>query len=124
MFDEKLRGKFDEWIYVLKTSKVRDDFTAAGLKEAKAKLDYLSMPPDERLAYERYMDNIRSQNSIVIAAEVRGRAEGRAEGEAAGIEKGRRDVVINMHRAGFCYSDIAKATLLSEQEVKRILEIT
>jgi hypothetical protein len=84
MFDEKLRGKFDEWIYVLKKSKVRDDFTAAGIKEAKAKLDYLSMPPDERLAYERYMDSIRSQNSIVIAAEVRGKVEGRAEGRAEG----------------------------------------
>jgi len=109
MFDDNLRGKFDEWIYVLKTSKVRDDFTAAGIKEAKAKLDYLSMSHDDRLAYERYMDNIRSQNSIVIAARVEGKLEER------------RKSVWNMHREGFDVKTIARALGLTEKDVNDIL---
>jgi len=48
MFDEKLRGRFDEWVYILKNSKARADFKAAGIKEAKTKLDYLRMTPEKK----------------------------------------------------------------------------
>ncbi|MDR2729051.1 MAG: Rpn family recombination-promoting nuclease/putative transposase, partial [Chitinispirillales bacterium] len=44
MFDEHLRSRFDEWVYLLKNSAVRSDFAAAGIKEASVKLDFLNMP--------------------------------------------------------------------------------
>jgi len=52
-FDEQMRGKFDEWVYTLKKSVVRSDFTAAGLQAAAEKLDVLKMTPEERAEYER-----------------------------------------------------------------------
>jgi len=133
MFDEKLRGRFDEWIYILKNSAVRDEFTAAGIKEAKVKLDYLSMSPEDKRAYERYMDNLRSADSMILAAKVRGRAAGlaevraevRAAGIAAGIEEGRlemqREIVRHMYQAGFSIEVIARALALSVKDVHDIL---
>jgi predicted transposase/invertase (TIGR01784 family) len=117
MFDETLRGKFDEWIYILKNSKVRDDFTAAGIKEAAEKLNELTLPPDKLAAYHRYMENIRSVNSQAIAAEIKGKEEGIAVGKA----ENQKETVLNMHEAGFSIADIVKATKLSEQEINDIL---
>jgi predicted transposase/invertase (TIGR01784 family) len=111
MFDETLRGKFDEWIYVLKNSAVRDDFTAAGIKEAAEKLNELTLPPDELAAYHRYMENIRSINSQAIAARIEGK------------EEGIRGIVLNMRKLGYSIADIAKATVLLEQDVRDILDI-
>ena len=116
-FDETLRSRFDEWVYMLKNSKVRDDFTAAGIKEAKVKLDYMSMSPEERVRYERYMDITRSENSIAIAAERKGKAEGKAEG----IAETQREIVQNMHDAGLGVDEIVRISKISESEVKNIL---
>ena len=125
MFDENLRGRFDEWIYILKNSTVRDDFTAAGIKEAKVKLDYLSMSPEDKRAYEKYMDNLRSANSMIIAAEVRGKVAGIAIGKAEGIAVGRlealREIVRHMYQEGFSVEVIARALAISEKDVHDIL---
>ena len=109
MFDEKLRGRFDEWIYILKNSAARDDFTAAGIKEAKVKLDYLSMSPEEKRAYERYMDNLRSAESMIIAAKVEGRLEER------------RENVRHMYQKGFSVETISEALDLSVKDIHDIL---
>ena len=115
---------------MLKNSEIRDDFTAAGIKEAKEKLNELILPPDKLAAYHKYMENIRSINSQAIAARIEGRDEGLAEGLAKGLAEGvakgkeeeRQEIVLNMHEAGFSVADIAKATKLPEQTVKDILD--
>ncbi|MDR0331059.1 MAG: hypothetical protein LBH93_05075 [Chitinispirillales bacterium] len=68
MFDENIRNKFDEWIYTLKTSKVKSEFTASGIKEAGVKLDMLKMEPDERKAYERFQEVKANEESILNTA--------------------------------------------------------
>jgi len=131
MFDEKLRSRFDEWVYVLKNSAVRDDFKAAGIQEAKRKLDYLKMPPDKRKDYERYMENRRSADSVVLTAEgkgwQRGLRKGRKEGLQEGIQKGRQEAIVEtvrkMHRAGFSIAQIVKGLGLSAQKVKDLLSV-
>jgi len=95
MFDEKMRGRFDEWVYILKNSAVRDDFKAAGIKEAKTKLDYLRMTPEQKKAYKRYMELRRSADSAIQTAEgkgeLRGIRKGRQEGLQKGLQKGRQE---------------------------------
>jgi len=117
MFDGNLRGRFDEWIYLLKKSSVRDDFTAAGIKEARVKLDLLSMAPEERRAYERYMDSVRSADSVIIAAKMEGRAEGKVDGR---LEE-RRENVRHMYQEGFGAEAIARALGIPEKDVNDIL---
>ena len=131
MFDEKMRGRFDEWVYVLKKSAVRDDFKAAGIKEAKAKLDYIRMTPEQRKIYRRYMDNRRSADSAIQTAEGkgerRGLRKGRLEGLQEGLQKGqemeRAKLVKSMHKTGFTVKQIVKGLELPETAVKRILGV-
>ena len=67
-YDEKTIGlskeKFDEWVYFLKTSEIKDDFTAKGLNEARQKLYVLNMPSEEQAAYNRYLDKLRTEASV------------------------------------------------------------
>jgi len=84
MFDEKLRGRFDEWVYILKNSKARADFKAAGIKEAKTKLDYLRMTPEKKKEYARFLEHRRSARSALETAV----GQGELRGERRGIRKG------------------------------------
>ena len=96
-FDDKARDRLDEWIYFLKNEEIKDEFSAKGLKEAKQKLDIMKLPDAERQAYERYLDDLHYQASMVqssygigiLEGRKEGRAEGRAEGRVAGREEGR-----------------------------------
>ena len=98
-FDCEIRSKFDEWMYVLKKSAVKGEFTAEGLKEAAEKLDVLKMTLEEQREYERYMRNktvLESEFDTAITkgearGERRGRRKGKAEGLAEGMEKGRAE---------------------------------
>ncbi len=92
MFDEKLRGRFDEWVYILKNSKARADFKAAGIKEAKTKLDYLRMTPEKKKEYARFLEHRRSARSALETAvgqgELRGERRGIRKGLQQGLQKG------------------------------------
>jgi len=67
-FDEKnfsfTQDKFDEWVYFLKTSEIKESFTAKGLVEARKKLTVMNLPADEQHAYQRFLDNVRTEASV------------------------------------------------------------
>lgn len=58
-FNDVTRDSLDEWIYFLKNSEVKNEFSAKGLREAREKLHEESLPKDERRAYQRYQENRR-----------------------------------------------------------------
>jgi hypothetical protein len=124
MFDGQLRDRFDEWVFILKNSKVHEGSTAAGIKEAGVKLDLLSMSSTDRRAYEGYMDGIRSSNSIVIQAQRDGEAIGRAEGEARGEARGEankaRIVAQKMKDKGMDLNTIIELTGLPVDDVLKL----
>ncbi|GBU21362.1 hypothetical protein R80B4_01251 [Fibrobacteres bacterium R8-0-B4] len=137
MFDEKLRSRFDEWVYILKNSKARDDFKAAGIKEAKTKLDYLRMTPQKKKEYMAFLKHRSSADSAIQTAVgeglMKGRREGLREGRQEGLQKGlqkgvqkgqeteRAKHVKSMYKTGFTVKQIVKGLELSETVVKRIL---
>jgi predicted transposase/invertase (TIGR01784 family) len=116
MFDEHLRGRFDEWVYLLKHSAVPEGYTASGLEEAKIKLDILRMSPAEKKAYEKYMDNRESLKSVVHTAIKNGREEGLAEGLAKGTE----NVAKAMKETGADVNYIAKVTGLTVDDISKL----
>jgi len=125
MFDEHLRGRFDEWIYILKNSAVRSDFTASGIKEAAAKLDLMKMSPADRKAYENYLENRASVDSVMHTARMEGReegiAEGRAEGRAEGEAQTQRKIAKKLKiKGGASMLEIAEITGLSEEEIGKL----
>jgi predicted transposase/invertase (TIGR01784 family) len=120
-FDGKMRSLFDEWVYVLQTSTVRDDFTAAGIAEAKVKLDLLRMSPDERKRYETYLANRSSVNSALYTSELKGHAKGLAEGmekgKAEGLAEARMEIARNLKASGMDAGEIAQITKLTVSEI-------
>ena len=93
-FDNLAKDPLDEWIYFLKNEKIEDTFKAKGLQKAKEQLDMLKLPEDERLAYNRYVDNLHYQASMVESSYGVGKLKGRKEGEKIGEERGRLYVAI------------------------------
>ncbi len=67
-FDEKnfslTQDKFDQWVYFLKTSEIKDNFTAQGIDEARKKLAVMNMPNEEQRAYSRYLDKISTEAGV------------------------------------------------------------
>ena len=98
-FNELAKTPVEEWMEYIKNGVIKEDTKVPGLQEARKKLKYISMSPEERLAYERHLDNIRIQNDVINTAKndglnegrEEGRAEGRAEGRKEGLEEGRKE---------------------------------
>lgn len=119
-FDKVALTPLDEWIEYLKDGTIRPDTTAPGLKEAREKLKYYSMSPQERLVYDRHLDAIMIQNDVIDTAKWEGRIEGKAEGIAEGIAEGMRQVAARMKDTGIDIATIAKCTGLSEEIIRSL----
>ncbi len=115
-FDEQIRSRFDEWVYILKTSKVRTEFTAAGIHEAGERLDFLKMTPEEKKEYEWMKYDEMDYKSQLYTAELKGKIRG----EEKGILKGKVEVARNMKLRGLSTEDISEMTGLSIQEIETL----
>jgi predicted transposase/invertase (TIGR01784 family) len=107
-FDEQMRNRFDEWVYTLKTSKIRSEFTAAGIQAAGEKLDVLKMAPQQRAEYERTRAADMSQKSIIYTAELKGET------------KKSREIAKNLKLRGMSNKEISEITGLSIDEINAI----
>ena len=111
-FDEMIRTRFDEWIYFLKTDKVKQEFSAKGLGEAKDKLDYMKLSPEAQAEYDRKMNRRSSFNSAMDTARKEGKFEGITEGELIGETRGEkkafRKVAAKMLSQGKTEKDVAE----------------
>jgi PD-(D/E)XK nuclease family transposase len=67
--EEKITDRMDEWMYFLKNSEIKDDFTAKGLDEAKEVLKYENMSREDQLSYRRHVENKRVEISVIQTAE-------------------------------------------------------
>ena len=117
----------DEWIYFLKNERIEDTFMARGLQKAKEQLDILKLPENERLAYNRYVDNLHYQASMVessygigkLKGEKIGEERGREKGIKEGIEEGKLRVAVNLLDI-LDDATIAEKTGLSPEEVGKL----
>ena len=78
----------DEWIYLLKNNAVKPEFVAKGIKEAEEALNVMKMNKEERVAYDRYLDENRLADSLLKTAENKGIAIGEQRGIAIGEQRG------------------------------------
>ena len=134
-FDKLATDPLEEWMRYLKDEYISPDTTAPGLKEAKERLEYLRMTPEQQRAYDHYVDTMirdadvyRTQMlEIKIAREkvlAEGRAEGRAEGIAEGRAEGRAEEKLANARSlksnGVPVDVIVKSLGLTEEEVLQL----
>ena len=91
---------------------IKDEFSAKGLVEAKQKLDVMKLPTDERRAYQRYLDDLSYQASMVESSYGIGRKEGREETTIA--------MARALKQKGVPLETIAFASGLSMEAIERL----
>ena len=123
-FNQVAVTPLEEWMRYLKSGIIRPDTTAPGLEEAREKLKYYSMTPQERRAYDEHLSAVMIQNDVIDSAKLEGRLEGIAEGRAEGKEEGKEEERLSaarkMKNKGFDNATIADITGLSLEEIANL----
>ena len=115
-FNQVAKTPLEEWVKYLKTGIIDPDTTAPGLPEAREKLRYYDMSPEERHEYDEHVNAIMIQNDVLNTAKLEGHAEGRAESRAEGkLEDGK-----NLKQLGVSIDIIAQATGLSREDIDKL----
>ena len=116
-FDKVATTPLDEWIEFLKNGTIDPDAKAPGLSEARECLRVDSLSVADRNDYERHMESLRYQRSVLDTSRDEGFAEGRAEGRnQRSVEIARNLLSLNMS-----VEQIIQVTGLSEDTVKSLL---
>jgi len=113
-FNERIKDKFDEWVYFLKTEKIQPTFTAQGIRSAAEKLNILSLTEEERNAYERYEENTHYEASMHESHYGRGKLEG--------DELATHRIAKSMLKRGVEIDLIMEDTGLKREEIEKIKE--
>ncbi len=79
-FDNVAKDTLDEWIYFLKNEEIKDDFQAKGIRKARQELNILKLPEQDRIAYEKHLDNLHYQASLFESSYVIGMKKGEKKG--------------------------------------------
>lgn len=94
-FDQLAVSPLDEWLQYLKDEYIKPDTTVPGLREARERLEYLRMSPEQRRAYDYYLDTLVRDTDVMktklLEAEIKGRKEGMEKGRKEGMEEGRKE---------------------------------
>ena len=80
-FDKLAKTPLDEWILFLKTGEIAENVTASGLREARERLRVDKLSDAEQKEYERHMEALRYQRSVIQTGWIEGKAEGKAAGK-------------------------------------------
>jgi predicted transposase/invertase (TIGR01784 family) len=124
-FDDVAKDTLDEWVYFLKNSEVKEEFSAKGLSEAKEKLKEDTLSSDERTSYLRFQENRRIERSELETALLEGMEKGiekgMKEGREAGIRQKEIEFVTRLHSNGFEIDQMAALTSLSVERIQEIL---
>jgi predicted transposase/invertase (TIGR01784 family) len=115
-FNEVAKTPLDEWIYFLKKSQIKDEFTAQGLAEAKENLLVDSLSEEERANYLRFMENRRYEISLIESS----RSEGKLEGIEEGKQQEKINVARNLKQKGTELDTITEVTGLSRKEIEKL----
>ena len=119
-FNQVAKTPLEEWVRYLKTGIIDPDTTAPGLPEAREKLRYYDMSPEERHEYDEHINAIMIQNDVLNTAKLEGLTEGRAEGINIGAEQTKTDIAKQMKRDGVHVPTIMKYTGLTEEEIGKL----
>ena len=115
-FNDYAKSSLQEWISFLKTGEIPDSFTAQGLDEARKILAYDKLDNEARQAYNRYLDTLHFNASVIDSnwreGHIAGRAEGRAEEKLVVARK--------MLADGMSIELVAKYSGLTPDEISKI----
>jgi predicted transposase/invertase (TIGR01784 family) len=137
-FNQVAMTPLEEWISYLKTGDIPIDATAPGLPEAREKMRYYDMSPEEQQAYFEHLNALMIQNDVIEgyrieiemnkqrAEEEKQRAEEekqRAEEEKQRAEEEKQranSYIYRMREQGLSIEKIINITGLSREEIENL----
>ncbi len=120
--DTRSRNTIDQWIYFLKNEKIRDDFTARGLKEARKELDIMKLSDEERREYEGYLESLHYQASMYESSYKVGEMKGEKKGRDEGKKEEKRELARASLKEGLSVETVSKITGLSPEEIEALTD--
>ena len=78
-FNDVIGDDLDEWVYSLKNSEVPASFKSRNIDKLRKKLDLLTMTPEQRRQYNKYLLRRASDEGVLRLNFEEGRTEGREE---------------------------------------------
>jgi predicted transposase/invertase (TIGR01784 family) len=115
-FDEVAKNTLDEWIYFFKTEEIKDEFNAKGIKQAKKELTVLNLSDSERKEYERFIEQERYEESLIVSnykvGEIKGKMEGKMEQQL--------EIATQMFHDGEPIDKIMKYTGISKEAIQKL----
>ena len=123
-FNKLASSSIEEWISFLKTGEIPDTFTAPGLPEAREILRVDNLSDEDRKIYDRYVETLRFNLSVMDSSRIEGIQEGMAKGFGKGLEQGAQseklETARRMKAEGLDFSLIAKITQLTPDEIAKL----
>ena len=132
-FNDLSKDTLDEWIYFFKNSEIKKEFKAKGLQQAGKELQIINLSEEKRRNYDKYIEHLMTESSIMEGNQFIARKEGIKEGMKKGMKEGMKKGVKKgmkeglkegnlatakkMKVDGLPIKDIIKYTGLSEQEI-------
>ena len=119
-FDDIAKDSLDEWIYYLKNNDVKSEYDAPGLEIVKENLRVEKLNIQDKFIYNRHIENIRLEKSVMFTARDEGKVEGIMIGKIEGKIEGKTDVAILMINDGESNDKIRKYTGLDEDKINEL----
>jgi predicted transposase/invertase (TIGR01784 family) len=119
-FDEVAKNTLDELIYFFKTEEIKDEFNAKGIKQAKKELTILNLSDSERREYEKFIEQERYEESLIVSNYRVGELKGEIKGKAEGKIEQQLEIATQMYKDGEPVEKIMKYTGLSNEEVQKL----
>jgi predicted transposase/invertase (TIGR01784 family) len=88
-FDDTAKDTLDEWVYFLKNSEIKKDFTAKGLVKAEEVLKIANMEEEERREYQRFGEVLsdRASQALSIKTEIETAVEKEKKAKKIAVKK-------------------------------------
>ena len=117
-FNDVAKNTLDEWIYYLKNNRIKDEFTAQGIDQARKVLAYDRLTEEEKKRYWRHVEERRIRDDEFSTAYLEGEMKGRA---AERIEV-QENIVIKSYQAGLSIETISSISGLTQEQIADIIQ--
>ncbi|MEW9810145.1 MAG: Rpn family recombination-promoting nuclease/putative transposase (plasmid) [Candidatus Symbiodolus clandestinus] len=112
LFNDVIKQEIDEWLYLMKHSEVKQEFSSPLMKKVAERLNVLKMNQQERIHYQAYVNESLKERDYLVSAEEKGREEGE--------RKKSLEIAKKMLAKGADLGDIEELTGLSFEEISRL----
>lgn len=128
-FNKWSKTPLDQWLYFLSNNAIQDDADAPGLVEARERMRYAALSPDDRRNYDAHIESLMSAQNQIFTAHYEGVSEGKEIGLEIGLKRGREEgrleekvtLARNLKKStGLTVEQIATVTGLAAEQIQSL----